>query len=247
MEVYFEVKKILFLIFGLVLCFSLVGCGGEADKDRDRDNGSRGETSTTSTPVLEIVESGYTLPTGSSNYANFGFILRNPDTKTGVEFPTVRITAKAADGSIIASDEQVLSIIRPEESLAYASSINTKGQDVDIIVFEALKPKDYNLIAVSKLTPQNYKPLKVEGLREYKDTYRTTYTGEVLNENDSALSGVSVTIILRSNDGKIVGGETTYLDEVEASGKIPFDTLGLSNATYATYEAYACEWGSWKR
>ena len=74
------------------------------------------------------------------------------------------------------------------------------------------------------------------------DEYFPKYTGEITNENDYEVSSSIVAIVYRDANGKLLGGECTFVDGLKAGGKTPFEIDAKDFSESKTYEVYANNW-----
>ena len=190
---------------------------------------------------LEIVDSGYAVKDGYDTfYIQYAIIVKNPNTDSAVEFPTVRLTARDANGAILGTEDIVGSSILPGGTW-YSSfqgpSVDSKPATVD---FEIVEPDDNDWVWPDRIDNAG-EPLCVENPVRRKDKI----VGEVSNPNDFDIDSVAVVVLFRDDNGKLLAGDTTYTDKVTAGGKIPFELslLGADDG-YITdnFEVYAYPW-----
>ncbi len=188
---------------------------------------------------LEVVESGWSLD--SINYVSCAFIIKNTSDKH-VRYPTVHITGRDAEGNIVFTDEEVLNIVAPGESLS-ASAIagNGDGGDtpatVDITVEQ---PSSDDIVAAGKTAT-----FSVNNVRESRKKNEAVFTGEVTTETDATGDedgDVAITVIFRDADGKIIGGDTDYATRPAVGASAPFQLDIVNIPDYATYEVSAVVW-----
>lgn len=70
----------------------------------------------------------------------------------------------------------------------------------------------------------DYKPFGAKNIRmsaSGKEHFQVT--GDILNPYDKELESVSVVVLLRDAEGKLVGGDTAYVQGLEANGSRPFE------------------------
>ncbi|MCG4849454.1 hypothetical protein L0P44_12390, partial [Streptococcus gordonii] len=66
---------------------------------------------------MEITESGWSVV--GDGWVYYGFALKNTNKDVEAQMPTVTITGKAEDGSIVFSDKQTLFVVLPGETVHY--------------------------------------------------------------------------------------------------------------------------------
>ena len=74
-----------------------------------------------------------------------------------------------------------------------------------------------------------------------QDYGAVSYTGEVVNNSDSDIDMVAVTVLLKSN-GSIVYGDTTYVDNMTAGTTKPFE---LSEYNLPEHDEYVISVQGW--
>lgn len=185
---------------------------------------------------LEIKESGYAVT--KKGYLYVAVVLHNPNPNYCVEFPAFRVTARDADGLLLGSNDQVLSVIYPQQDFCYAGQM-FKVDDVPATIdFEALAPNDYNIVKPQNLDHPNYDPLSIISSVIREDRAM----GELNNSNNFDIDSAIVAIVYRDESGQIVGGDSTFISNVSASNSTPFDISIHSDLCTGIYEIYANIW-----
>lgn len=184
---------------------------------------------------LEVKESGFVM---HGDYLYCAVILYNPNENYCVEFPTFRITARDADGLLLGTDDQVLSIIYPQQEFCHASlafKVEEAPASVDI---EIVPPEDYNIEDVSLTDHPDFKPLMAVNpvVREDK------VLCEIENPNDFAINSTIATVIFRNESGDITYGTSTFPDGIPASSSIPVSISVDEEFVTDTYAVYANMW-----
>jgi hypothetical protein len=184
---------------------------------------------------LEIKDSGYIV---SNGYLFYGVIIHNPNEHYAVEFPTYRITARDDADQVIGTDDQVLSLIYPQQDFAFGSLGFSLDQQPTNVDFMTIAPRDYNITAVEMLENPIFIPLEVVGVNKRGDSI----LGEVSNPNSYDIDSAVVTAIFRDDNGKIIGGDSTFIDNLPAGGKTPFDLRAYSSWITDNYSVFANIW-----
>ncbi|MPM76396.1 hypothetical protein SDC9_123394 [bioreactor metagenome] len=70
----------------------------------------------------------------------------------------------------------------------------------------------------------------------------TRFLGEVYNPNDYMIDSAVVCVIFRDNKGKLLAGNVTFIDNIKASSKVPFDMNISKKLVTDNYEIYANLW-----
>lgn len=167
---------------------------------------------------LVVEESGYYLVQGYyGTYLYYGFYLYNPNESKIVQYPTVRITARDADGVLLGTEDQVLNAIYPLERYAHGFQAFKVDEVPASVSFEVVSPKERNIKSAS--TEKPYSPLFIVNYTKRDDKI----VGEISNPNDYDFDLVAVTAIFRDSDGNLVCGDTTFVDDVAAGTTTPFE------------------------
>lgn len=166
---------------------------------------------------LEIVDSGYGFATWGDSRLTYGIQLYNPN-EEALKFPSFRVTARRDDNSIIGTDERVLSIIYPNQTLTIGEvAFDVVPDEVHSVNFDLIPPDDRNWIA------GDYIDFEIINLHLSEGPYEHTATGEISNPNGVVYDLVRVDIILRDSTGSIVGGDVTFVRSLLANGTVPFE------------------------
>ena len=191
------------------------------------------DSSTSDVKEIEIKDSAWYIDGGCLKYY---IVLHNPNEKIAVELPSFRITARDADGSVIDTEDQTLSVIYPEQDFYYvfqAFSVDSKPEKVD---FEILPTEDYNLKDASTLN--EFKQLEVINTSEKKDKF----VGEVKNPNDNSYDMAVVLVVGKDSDGNVVYVNSTFINDIEAGATVPFSISNYSDIDISIVEYYANQW-----
>lgn len=216
---------------------SLAACGGN---DINTDNNTKQteasiESSSSKVLPIEVKEFGYSM---EDEYLYYSVILYNPNEDKAIEFPSFRITARDASGVLLATEEQTLSAIYPKQDFVYAFQafdVDEIPANVDIEVLEA---EEYNIKKVSMLDNPEYAPLSIINSAFRKNSI----VGEIQNDNDYDIKSGVVAVVFRDADGKLIGGQSTYVDSIKANTTTPFDISIYNNFATENYEIYANIW-----
>jgi hypothetical protein len=214
-------KKSLISMF-LVLVLCLASCGsGSKKKDAE------------AVKPLEIKEFGYSM---NNEYIYVSVILHNPNEKIAVEYPSFRVTARDADGTVLGTEDQTLSIIYPGQDFVYAGQMCKVDQTPAKVDVEPLKIK--HALDVSTLEHPQFTQLKPVRCAHRGDRF----VGEIQNDNDYDIDDAIVTIIFRDDDGNLIGGTDTFIEDLSAGSSTPFDTLDYIKFDTQNIEFFANIW-----
>ena len=184
---------------------------------------------------IEIKEVGYTR---SSSYLTCVVTISNSSQKA-IEYPSFRVTAYDKDGKILGSEERVLSLLYPNHIMVDEGTLIKMSEEPDKIEVTMLEPDDYKIKDVSTLEHPQYNEMKCQNISVNSDKV----TGEVYNPNDYKMEQAKITIVFRDGNNKIINSESTFVDNIPANGKVPFDISLPSDAKVTDkIEATACIW-----
>lgn len=231
-----KIKKALSMIMLSVSLLSFVGCGGEQNSDSVVQNNNNSMTENQNSEKiqqLEIKDSGWTVV--DDEWLYYYVDLYNPNDDSSIEFPSFRITAKDASGTILGTDDQTCSIIYPKQDFVYGSQAFRIDNIPNTVEFSALPFEDYN---VKKSSTDEYKPLEAINAAVRSDKI----VGEIKNDNKDAFDDAVVVMILKDNSGNVVGIDNTYVEKVAANSTTPFDIDIPEDVNYASFEIYVNQW-----
>lgn len=221
-------KKLVSILAVCMLVVTLAACGSDGESDGLKFDGS------TAKAPLEVQESGYTVEDG---YLYYGVKIHNPNEKYAVEFPTLRITAKDADGNVINTEDQVFGYIAAGDTIGYGflgMEVPSKPATVD---FEMVTGQDDyvdgSLYDVPQLEAVDYKMTKDE-------FGGSTIAGSIVNDG-ADMDSVAVTVIFKDTQGNIAWGDSTFVDHVK-TGTTPFSLDIYSQNTTDDYEIWVMPW-----
>lgn len=189
---------------------------------------------------LEIVESGWSVDSGG--YVNYAFALRNNSTDLTVEYPTVTITGRSSDGTVVFSQDQVLGVIYPGQTIWWASPAGN-GTAPDSVEFAVAEPDSYN-VRTAAGNPSVY---SLSNLSEAKGGFGlVSFTGDVTLEREGdeefGMGSVAIIVVLRDGDGKVVCGSSAFVDNPSPGSSRSFEVSYFNPPDYASYEVYALTW-----
>ncbi len=218
--------------------------GDEGGASANEANGSATAAPAASDISFEVAESGWTVSSPESgSYVIYAFALRNPSDDFMIKYPSVKITGRDKDGTVLFSDEQVLNVLYPGKTTYFASLAG--GNSVPATVeFTPCAPDEWNVTPYAGATPQ----FEVSGLSAVPDGFGgVNFTGELTvvsaEGSDAAISsGLAVTAVLRDDDGKIVGGFSDFIDMPAEGETAPFEVSYFDPPAYASAEAYVQVW-----
>lgn len=229
-------KKVAAAAACFALALTLAGCGGGEAPAQDAQNDAPAQDQQAVEPAPEnevvILESGWNAEGG---YIHYGLLLKNEGTQVA-EFPTYQITAKDEAGTLISSDEQTIFAIQPGQTVAcgFQAGDGTAPASVDFTFVSA----DFTDNPMGD--PITY---QIDGTNEVTDDFGgASWVGEITNTSEFDCDSTNVCVILR-NGGAIVGGYSTYVDDLKAGGKLSFEVDSYSDVPeHDSFEVYAMAW-----
>lgn len=191
---------------------------------------------------LELVETGWSAD--ESGYVHYAFGLRNTSDSVCIQFPSVEITGRDDDGTVLFSDTQVLVVSFPGETTYFGSQAgNGNGTVPATVDFTVLEPEDYNYVNSGESAS-----FRADNLSAASDGYGgEIFSGEISVVKDSARvreqsSMLAVSLVLRDDAGAIVYGYSTFVDWPPEGGSRPFSMDVFDPPAYDSFEVYAQPW-----
>lgn len=165
--------------------------------------------------------------------------ITNNSSEFAIEYPSYRITAYDENNRILGTEEQVLSVIYPQQDFSSYSVCFELSEKPAKIEVTTLNPEDYNITDVSLLDYTSHKQMTGKNIT----VNNGTITGEIYNPNDYAIDSAMVTIVFKNEEGEIVCGEVAFIGEIPAGGTTPFDVSVYTNEELpSNCEVYAYFW-----
>jgi hypothetical protein len=171
--------------------------------------------------ATSIVETGYSVL--SSNVGqlkvNVVVVAANPFEDKFCSHPTVKVTLRSADGSIITTRELSSAGIPPKGKIAFAQTIYAEENPAKV-EFRGLdgsfEPTIYRA--------GEFLPFELMNVRIRESGVGLKVTGEIKNPYP-AETGVWITFLYRDGAGKILGGDTHYESTILTGEPTPFEML----------------------
>lgn len=189
---------------------------------------------------IELMDSGYTVETSRSYVViNYAVKIKNPNKEYAVEFPTIRITARSADGTILSTDEQVLSFMDADETILYAGRELYEGNKPNSVDISVSNP-DYGFEHKDEKKASQAQ-FSISNVSVNKGSNDRAFTGEITNNSSEDLRSAAVIVIFKRG-GKMIGGATDYADNLTSGATVPFEVSDSSSIEYDSYEVYGLPW-----
>lgn len=233
-------KRFLALGLATLMAMSITACGNSDNSSSSGNAESETSAQKKQQQDLQLVESGYSISGSDSDiYLNWGATVKNPNEDDAMEFPTITITAKDANGKIITTEDQTLMYIAPGDTVSYGFVVDCNGQRPETV---EIKPESGDFVDISSVSCVASSELDVSNISEIKGSYDdTNYTGEIENKSDTDLDSVAVTILCKKDD-KIVYGTTTFVDDLKSGDKKAFEVSEYNVPEHDSYEISAQSW-----
>lgn len=255
-------KKIFITLIAIVTSIFVASCGGsEGSENQTTSSNSESSSVESSTPSKTSESDNVTIITTTAAeeeqqpiisdsgwyssqtsfgdmYVYYGVKINNPNVSKTMSFPTLTITAKDENGTILSSENQVFFNIMPGDTISYGGFISCSAapQTVEFGVscsdFENTTENsdpytsDFSFSNVSEV-PGNYD--------------RTKVTGEITNNFNDNVDMAAVTILYKNN-GAIVSGYTSFVDNLVTGQTIPFELEPYDVPEHTEIEISAQTW-----
>jgi uncharacterized lipoprotein YehR (DUF1307 family) len=256
----YHIRQLIAALLAAVLVFSVGGCGfikvtnnaisakdpvannaNEAAGGRGGTSGAGGSTAdkNPSLKALEIIEYGYSIiEMDGTYYVSYGIIVKNPNTQ-GLANQSLKMTLRDADGKVLEASSIFCQGVAGGDTTGIGNyTVVTAGKPTKLEL-SAEKPDSYQAKASGILKTTD---LAFSDARHLQDEYTSKITGDVTNRDSQEYSDVQLNIILRSSDGKIVGGVSDYLDSLPPGTVTAFDVFLSSYSTppgFTDFELFA--------
>ena len=191
---------------------------------------------------LELVETGWSAD--ESGFVHYSFGLRNTSDSVCIQLPSVEITGRGEDGSVLFSETLIMANAFAGETVYFGSEIgNGNGIVPATVDFTVLEPDDYSYVNSSESAS-----FKADNLSAAPDGYGgEIFSGEISVVKDSARvreqsSTLAASLVLRDDAGAIVYGYSTFVDWPSEGGSRPFSMDVFDPPAYDSFEVYAQPW-----
>ncbi len=155
----------------------------------------------------------------SGDYLHCVIVMHNTNNKYAIEYPEFRVTAYNAENKVLGTEEQTLSLIYPNQEFVCNQLLFEVDEEPTKIKVTLLEPDKYDILAPSKMDYKTHIQMVGQNLSVMDDLV----TGEIYNPNDYDVESAVVVAVFRNNEGEIIFGEHTYVDQIYANDTVPFD------------------------
>lgn len=237
--------KIQATLYFLILALCLSCQQSKSDSTNTNSASTTKNVSKKEASQFRVVESVYNVESAfDDSYLKWAAIIENPNQDAYGLFPTITITARDENGAVVGTEDQVLQELPPGTKIAWAGqlTVTKPPKTVEIVPLKVewrnteTKAADYLAFQTDKINISS----------QAKNSYKVT--GDVKNPYDKEIDQLAVVVLLRSEDGKLLGGGTGFVDTLSAKASRPFsvDYIGAKEKAQKT-EVFAFPWGqvSW--
>ncbi|MDE5582432.1 MAG: hypothetical protein K2J08_01830 [Ruminococcus sp.] len=230
-------KKFLTIICMLAMFTSFASCGETAD------NSSTGETLANNSVIAENYEINEFEWNVNGNRLYYYVKIHNSNEDYCIKYPKFKVTAKDKDGIVLGTEEQMLSIIYPNQDFIYASDVGSVEEIPSEVNIEIVEPEKRHFIKESESEYSGYKPLTVINTTVRESGLTPKMVGEVQNDNDFAIEHAVIAIVYIDKDGKYIpAANPTFVDNISANSSVAFETSISKDYKNFDYEVYANIW-----
>lgn len=191
---------------------------------------------------LKITESCWYVD--SSGYVSYAVAIKNTGDSVLALFPTVTITGRTADGSVLFSDSQVLNELYPGETRYWGSIAGNGSEEPAAVEFSLSRPGGWQVEAVHG-EPTRF---SVSDVTTFRDEFGSLHvTGEVTLDalgDEFTQSQIQLVAIGRDAQGELAFGFEGYADLPAEGDAVSFEleSMGSGLPSYETVDVYAYVW-----
>ncbi len=195
---------------------------------------------------LQILETGIDLLESSlssdTSYIRYYAKIYNPNKNTAASFPKVQIIVENADGTVLATGDQVGNSVLPEDSIALTSQISVPAGQINDDTQISFNVSCSKMISAQSFNIPRSTDFEITGVSEQATTYSTDITGKITNHFSEEVGMVNITAVLKQ-DGNVVKAFNTFVSDLAPEG-----TTAFSISTYGdipehdTIEVSAQNW-----
>lgn len=194
---------------------------------------------------LELVDSGWCIGSRSGDiaYVNFCGMIYNPNEELIANFPSITVTARHGDGSILATDEQVGSIVMPGDTITLCSlfSMPASGLTDDLQVTFDVDLSEW-ASAASYHHAVKTTDFVITNVTERSGKSQSFVTGEITSLYPETVNLVNLSMIFRK-DGEIVYMDHIFLESLKPDKSKAFEFSQFSEwPEHDTIELSAMVW-----
>jgi hypothetical protein len=209
-------------------------------------SGEKKETKGALRPLALKEQVSSIAKTGKDYLVNWAGVLSNPNRWHFGENAVATVSARDAQGKEVVHMEQPLDAVAPSSALAFSGTATATAQPVNVKI--GYRPATWRQAV---RIPSAFKPFSASDVNTEKlgnGTYLVT--GYVADPFRKAASSLMVTALLHDRNGRLVGGDGDFVDDVDAGGRRRF-VITVEGVTGPVVpgktEVLASTWGSTAR
>ena len=173
---------------------------------------------------LELTDYGFYMEDsqGDKAYIKFCGMIYNPNEKLIAEFPKIIVTVKNADGTILATEEQMGSIVMPGDTITLCGmlSVLTTNISADTSIIYEVECNDL-VNSTSMYSQARTTDFEISNVSEINGS-ENYITGQIMNNYFEDIDSVNISIVLRKN-GEIVFVDNTFLANIKSGQAKAFE------------------------
>ncbi|WP_100810905.1 MULTISPECIES: hypothetical protein [unclassified Microbacterium] len=184
---------------------------------------------------LVVVESAFGRTSYDPTIWWYVLIIENPNTDYVFDFAAIDVEALSADGTILDTSSSYPTILSGTTAI---SGIFTDVGQGEIVELDGRGPDAAEAIPSPFDETGSF---LIDGVTAASDDFSTTVTGTVSGTFESDQEFVSVVVVARAPDGRILGAESAYVDRLPSDGtKVQFEAMFFDVLPAdTTFEAFA--------
>ena len=219
-----EAKGVIVMRNGLLITALLLlmttSCQKSPLTDSTKSTSTSANSSVKEAVPFRVVESAYAVSNSFGDvFVKWAAVVENPNSELYGVFPAISVTARDDPGAVIGTQDSVLFELPPGLKMAVTGQLSSTAVPATI----EIKPAKIEW-KPTRTRADDYKTFGVEKVRmtaSGKEYFQVT--GDVTNPYDKDLESISVVVLLRDAEGKLVGGDTAYVNGLAAKGSRPFE------------------------
>lgn len=183
--------------------------------------------------ILQTTDSWWSYQSGTVSYV---YNLTNTSSDITVKLPGMRVTGKAADGSVVFITTDIISVLFPGDT-TYVSLMAPCNSNPETVEFTPVEPNEFSLEKNNSECSFSF-----SNLSDINGRGETSFTGELTAESlpdRYSPATAFITIVLRDGNGVIVGGTTATASTIREGETVAFQASMFNAPDYASFEAYA--------
>ncbi len=184
---------------------------------------------------LIVVESAFGRTSYDPTIWWYVLIIENPNTDYVFDFAGIDVEALSADGTILDTSSSYPTILSGTTAI---SGIFTEVGQGEIAELDGRGPEAAEAIPSPFDETGSF---LIDGIAAASDDFSTTVAGTVSGTFESDQEFVSVVVVARAPDGRILGAESAYIDRLPSDGtKVQFEAMFFDVLpSDTTFEAFA--------